>query len=53
MSLPFEGIRVADFGWIFAIPHATAWLGSLGAGASALVTLDLPDVIAGFEYRAE
>ncbi|HEY6394085.1 MAG TPA: CoA transferase [Candidatus Binataceae bacterium] len=30
-KLPFEGIRVADFGWIFAVPHATAWLGSLGA----------------------
>ena len=29
--LPFEGIRILDFGWIFAIPHATAWLGALGA----------------------
>ena len=28
---PLEGIRVADFGWIFAVPHATAWLSTLGA----------------------
>jgi hypothetical protein len=23
-------VEVRDFGWIFAIPHATAWPGSLG-----------------------
>ena len=28
---PLEGIRVIDFGWILAVPHATAWLGALGA----------------------
>jgi len=30
-DLPLSGIRVADFGWILAAPHATAWLGALGA----------------------
>ncbi len=30
-GLPLAGIRVADFGWILAAPHATAWLGALGA----------------------
>src|SRR5262245_50798155 len=29
--LPLEGIRVADFGWILAAPHCTAWLGAMGA----------------------
>lgn len=28
---PLDGIRVLDFGWILAVPHATAWLGTLGA----------------------
>ena len=28
---PLEGIRIADFGWILSVPHATAWLGTLGA----------------------
>ncbi|HWO93832.1 MAG TPA: CoA transferase [Dehalococcoidia bacterium] len=28
---PLEGIRIADFGWVLAVPHATAWLGTLGA----------------------
>jgi benzylsuccinate CoA-transferase BbsF subunit len=30
-GLPLTGVRVADFGWILAAPHATAWLGALGA----------------------
>ena len=30
-KLPFEGIRVADFGWILATPLATQWLTTLGA----------------------
>ncbi|MGE0679384.1 MAG: CaiB/BaiF CoA transferase family protein [Candidatus Binatia bacterium] len=29
--LPLEGVRIADFGWILAVPHATAWLGVMGA----------------------
>jgi crotonobetainyl-CoA:carnitine CoA-transferase CaiB-like acyl-CoA transferase len=28
---PLAGIRIAEFGWVMAVPHATAWLGSLGA----------------------
>jgi benzylsuccinate CoA-transferase BbsF subunit len=30
-ELPLTGVRVADFGWILAAPHATSWLGALGA----------------------
>lgn len=43
-SLPFEGIRVADFGWIFAVPHATAWLGALGAEVIRIETTVAPDL---------
>jgi len=28
---PFRGIRVLELGWALAVPHAMAWLGSLGA----------------------
>ncbi len=28
---PLDGIRVTDFGWILSVPHATAYLGTLGA----------------------
>jgi crotonobetainyl-CoA:carnitine CoA-transferase CaiB-like acyl-CoA transferase len=45
MTLPFEGIRVADFGWIFAIPHATAWLGSLGAEVIRVESSVAPDLV--------
>jgi crotonobetainyl-CoA:carnitine CoA-transferase CaiB-like acyl-CoA transferase len=31
IRLPLDGIRVADFGWILAAPHCTAWLGAMGA----------------------
>ena len=44
-QLPFEGIRVADFGWIFAIPHATAWLGSLGAEVVRVESTLAPDIV--------
>ena len=30
-KLPFEGIRVADFGWIITAPLGTAWLATMGA----------------------
>ena len=43
--LPFEGIRIADFGWIFAIPHATAWLGSLGAEVIRVESTTAPDLV--------
>jgi crotonobetainyl-CoA:carnitine CoA-transferase CaiB-like acyl-CoA transferase len=42
---PLEGIRVADFGWIFAVPHATAWLGALGADVIRVESLTAPDLI--------
>ena len=45
MTLPFEGIRVADFGWIFAIPHATAWLGSMGAEVIRVESSVAPDLV--------
>ncbi|HEY6300279.1 MAG TPA: CoA transferase, partial [Candidatus Binatus sp.] len=42
---PLEGIRVADFGWIFAVPHATAWLGALGADVIRIETSGAPDLV--------
>jgi len=40
-----EGIRVADFGWIYAVPHATAWLGALGADVVRIETSVAPDLV--------
>jgi benzylsuccinate CoA-transferase BbsF subunit len=42
---PLEGIRIADFGWIFAVPHATAWLGALGADVIRVETSVAYDII--------
>ena len=42
---PLEGIRVADFGWIYAVPHATAWLGALGADVIRIETSVAPDLV--------
>jgi crotonobetainyl-CoA:carnitine CoA-transferase CaiB-like acyl-CoA transferase len=42
---PLEGIRIADFGWIFAVPHATAWLGALGADVIRIESLVAPDLV--------
>jgi benzylsuccinate CoA-transferase BbsF subunit len=44
-KLPLEGIRIADFGWIFAVPHATAWLGALGAEVIRVETIVAPDLV--------
>lgn len=47
---PLEGIRVVDFGWILAVPHATAWLGALGAEVirvESRARLDLVRVLPG------
>jgi benzylsuccinate CoA-transferase BbsF subunit len=44
-NLPFEGIRIADFGWIFAVPHATAWLGALGADVIRIESMRAPDLV--------
>jgi crotonobetainyl-CoA:carnitine CoA-transferase CaiB-like acyl-CoA transferase len=43
--LPFEGIRVLDFGWIFAVPHATAWLGCMGAEVIRVESMRAPDLV--------
>jgi crotonobetainyl-CoA:carnitine CoA-transferase CaiB-like acyl-CoA transferase len=45
LKKPLEGIRVADFGWIFAVPHATAWLGALGADVIRIETSGAPDLV--------
>src|SRR5713101_447741 len=44
-KLPLEGIRIADFGWIYAVPHATAWLGALGADVIRIETTLAPDLV--------
>ncbi len=43
--LPLEGIRVADFGWILAVPHATAWLGVMGAEVIKIESMQRLDLI--------
>ena len=42
-NLPLSGIRVADFGWILSVPHATAWLGTLGAEVIRIESQTNPD----------
>jgi crotonobetainyl-CoA:carnitine CoA-transferase CaiB-like acyl-CoA transferase len=42
---PLKGIRIADFGWIYAVPHATAWLGALGADVIRIETSGAPDLV--------
>lgn len=44
-KLPLAGIRVADFGWIYAVPHATAWLGALGADVIRVESTLAPDLV--------
>ncbi|HYR79265.1 MAG TPA: CoA transferase, partial [Candidatus Dormibacteraeota bacterium] len=44
-KLPLAGIRIADFGWIYAVPHATAWLGALGADVIRIETTLAPDLV--------
>jgi benzylsuccinate CoA-transferase BbsF subunit len=42
---PLEGIRIADFGWILAVPHATAWLGVMGAEVIKIESMRRLDLI--------
>ncbi len=43
--LPLENIRILDFGWIYAVPHATAWLGALGADVIRVESTLAPDLV--------
>jgi benzylsuccinate CoA-transferase BbsF subunit len=45
VRLPLDGIRVLDFGWIFAVPHATAWLGAMGADVIRVESMRAPDLV--------
>lgn len=42
--LPLDEIRVADFGWILAVPHATSWLAAFGADVIRVETSLVPDL---------
>ena len=44
-KLPFEGIRVADFGWILAAPLASQWLATLGADVIRIESKARPDLV--------
>lgn len=43
--LPFAGLRVTDFGWIYALPLATSWLGALGADVIRIESTRAPDLV--------
>ena len=44
-KLPFEGVRVADFGWIITAPLATVWLATLGAEVIKIESKVHPDTL--------
>jgi crotonobetainyl-CoA:carnitine CoA-transferase CaiB-like acyl-CoA transferase len=43
--LPFAGLRITDFGWIYALPLATSWLGALGADVIRIESTRAPDLV--------
>jgi benzylsuccinate CoA-transferase BbsF subunit len=40
-----EGIRIADFGWILAVPQATTWLAAMGAEVIRIESMQRLDLI--------
>lgn len=44
-ELPLAGVRIVDFGWIFAVPHTTSWLGALGADVIRIESPKRPDLV--------
>lgn len=44
-DLPLAGVRIVDFGWIFAVPHTTSWLGALGADVIRIESPKRPDLV--------
>lgn len=44
-QLPLAGLRILDFGWIYAVPHATAYLGALGADVIRVESTLAPDLV--------
>ncbi len=44
-DLPLTGVRIVDFGWIFAVPHTTSWLGALGADVIRIESPKRPDLV--------
>jgi benzylsuccinate CoA-transferase BbsF subunit len=49
---PLKGVRVADFGWVLAVPHATAWLGILGADVVRVESAARVDIVRASGLRA-
>lgn len=43
MVLPFEGIKVADFSWVAAVPWITKWLAGYGAEVIRVESTTRPD----------
>ncbi len=48
---PLQGFRVLDFGWVLAVPHATAWLGILGAEVIRVESAGRLDIARGAGMR--
>lgn len=51
--LPLEGVRIADFGWILAVPQATTWLAVMGAEVIRIESMQRLDLIRLLGQRAD
>ena len=49
-KLPFEGIRVADFGWVITAPLGTEWLATMGAEVIKVESKAHTDVMRGGQH---